>query len=430
MYICQICVLLLYRLEVICRLRFFPLFLLFHHEADTVRLKGVIFFMALFFYLHLTAHNFMEIIEEGWIVPGFATMAVSLLLVVTKRWHGKHSLDTMVGVQKFHTSPTPRIGGVAIFAGLLVAWFFSPEESRQLLGPMLIAGFPAFAVGVAEDLTKRVGVRERLFATMLSGLTAWWLTGYSINHIEIGILATLFAWLPFSVAFTAFAVAGVANSVNIIDGFNGLAAGTLMICFSALSLIAWLAGDLQLARLSFILLVITGGFMVINFPFGKLFLGDGGAYLLGFLMAWVAVMLPMRNPSVSVWAPLLVCGYPVMETLFSMGRRLWSRANPGHPDTSHVHSLIKLNIVRPNFGYLPGILRNSLVSPFCWAFALIPAFLSVVFYDRTDILAAAWLGCFVLYSLIYLYLAKKNKKAVKPFTESFKEGDLAARYSN
>ena len=71
-------------------------------------------------------------------------LCTGLLLVLTKNWHGHFSLDHTHGVQKFHAKPTPRIGGVAVAAGLLACWSAAPENVNALLGPMLLAGVPAF----------------------------------------------------------------------------------------------------------------------------------------------------------------------------------------------------------------------------------------------------------------------------------------------
>jgi len=338
------------------------------------------------------------------LIPFIATAAVSLLLVLTKSWHGRHSLDSFDGVQKFHHAPTPRIGGVALFAGLLVAWRLSSGPSGTLLALMLLAGLPAFAAGLLEDLTKKVGVRERLLATMFSGLFAWWLTGYALNRVEILGVDLFLAYLPVSIAFTAFAVGGIANSINIIDGFNGLAGGTLIIGFTTLGLIAFQVGDHELVWICSLMIAVLAGFMFLNFPFGKLFMGDGGAYFMGFLLAWVAVMLPMRNLSVSKWASLVACGYPLIETLFSMLRRSLNNAHPGEPDSEHLHSLIKVKVVRRLFGNFPPSLRNAMVSPFCWLFSLALSFAAVLFYADKVLLIGCFIGGLLLYSALYWVL--------------------------
>lgn len=348
----------------------------------------------------------------------------SIGLVATTKWHGKFSLDGTHGVQKFHDVPTPRIGGVAIFLGLMVAWLVSDEALQDMFGPILIAGLPAFCFGVAEDLTKRVSVRTRLVATMASGTLAWALTGASVTHT--GILTVDFAlnWMPFSVLFTAFAVGGVANSVNIIDGFNGLAGGTVAICLVALGLIAQNCGDVALAKLCFIVCAVTVGFLLVNFPFGKLFLGDGGAYLLGFILAWLAVTLAYRNPTVSAWAPLLACAYPIFETLFSIVRRVWARSHPGQPDSHHLHSLINVAISARLFPNLRADLRNASVSPFSWVIAAIPAAFSVQFATRNSALALCGLFSFMVYLACYYLVASSSR--VRELKAAREESDNAA----
>jgi UDP-N-acetylmuramyl pentapeptide phosphotransferase/UDP-N-acetylglucosamine-1-phosphate transferase len=348
-----------------------------------------------------------ELLDQMWVMPALVTTGSSVAIVATSKWHGAFSHDHSEGVQKFHTAPTPRIGGLAILIGLLAAWAtLSGSEAHLLLGMMLLAGLPAFVMGFAEDLTKRVGVNARLLATIVSGIAAWFFTGYSLTHIDIWGIDALLLIPLLSVAFTAFAVGGVANSVNIIDGFNGLAGGTLAICFTAMGFIAHSVGDTELTTISLALVIVLAGFLVVNFPFGKLFLGDGGAYLLGFLLAWMAVMLPMRNPSVSVWAPLVICAYPFNETIYSMARRYLNKSNPGEPDSEHLHSLIKIKIIRRHFSSLPQSLRNGLVSPICWIGSAVSAVAAIMLYQRTDLLMIAWAISFGLYTLMYRYLIK------------------------
>lgn len=360
------------------------------------------------------------------------SLICSLGIVLTTKWHGRFTLDGTSGVQKFHLVPTPRIGGVAIFAGLIAAWAVSPAPQDELLGLMLVAGLPAFCFGLAEDLTKRVAVRTRLLATMASGVLAWMLLGASVTHIGIPGLDAALMFMPFSVLFTAFAVGGVANSVNIIDGFNGLASGTVAICLIALGLIAQGCGDVPLANLCFIVCGVTVGFFLVNFPFGKLFLGDGGAYLLGFLLAWLAVMLAYRNPSVSVWAPLLAAAYPIFETLFTITRRIWARSHPGMPDSHHLHSLVKVGIALRWFPNLRADLRNASVSPFSWAIAAVPAALAVRFAAHTGALLWSCLFSFLLYLVFYWYVAtassqRRHQHNVLPFVDLESEVTRHAR---
>ncbi len=340
-------------------------------------------------------------------IPGFATVAISVLIIISKKWHGKHSFDSHTGVQKVHVAPTPRIGGIAIISGLLAAWFLAPDPVSKQLGLMLISGLPAFAAGLTEDFTKRVTIRNRLLATMVSALLAWWLTGYNLNDIDISPIDYFLAYVPLSVAFTAVAVGGVVNSINIIDGFNGLAAGTLMICFSALGFIAWQVGDAELARLCVVFIAVAAGFLVVNFPFGKIFMGDGGAYLLGFMLAWVSVMLPFRNHEVSAWAPLLICAHPILETVFSMMRRYnRSGQHPGQADSLHLHSLLYSRVARNLLPNAKPQFKNSLTSLFVWPISLLCSLAATVWFSNTVILMVGFVVCAFSYHLVYLRLTQ------------------------
>lgn len=337
-----------------------------------------------------------------------ASFALCVLLVLTKRWHGALTMDHMEGIQKFHTSPTPRIGGVPIVIGLIVAWGKAPDEFKQLITPILIAGLPAFIFGVLEDITKRVGVMQRLLATMASGLLAWWITDYSLTRVDIWGVDWLLGFSVISALFTAFAVGGVANSINIIDGFNGLASMTSTHAFIGYGMIAWQVGDMQLAQVALVLAACVLGFFWVNWPFGKIFLGDGGSYFIGFALAWVAVMLIERNPSVSAFAPLVVCAHPVTEVLFSIYRRKIKKKNPGQPDRMHFHSLFKRRYAARWFSYYSIVIRNSMTGVLVAGFTVTAVIAANLFYGHVVLSAAAFVGLAMGYVAVYARMVRHH----------------------
>jgi UDP-N-acetylmuramyl pentapeptide phosphotransferase/UDP-N-acetylglucosamine-1-phosphate transferase len=347
---------------------------------------------------------------SGQAVPVMAAvlcaLGVSILLVLTKRHHGHLTMDSAIGVQKAHVHPTPRVGGVGIFLGLVMAWLLVRDPAvKVILGTILLAGIPALVCGLLEDVTKVVGVRTRLIATMASGVLAWMLTGIALNRLDVHGLDGLLALTPVAVLFTAFAVGGVANAINIIDGFHGLASGTTILALLALAAIAVNAADPQLAIACILVAAAVAGFWLVNYPWGKLFLGDGGAYFSGFALAWLAVLLPVRNPEVSAWASLLVCAYPIIEVLYSVVRRYVRRQSPGAPDSRHLHSLIKTQFIRKKLPWATKGVRNAAVSPIVWSFASFPAILAVVFFDHSSLLISALVLCLLLYHIAYSRLS-------------------------
>lgn len=353
------------------------------------------------------------LLQSGKPAPLVAAAAcalfVSLFLVLTKHHHGHLTMDSAEGVQKFHTHPTPRIGGVGIYLGLLLAWAFVQKPAvRDIIGILLLAGIPALACGLLEDVTKKVGVVPRLLATMASSVLAWLLTGVALNRLDVHGLDWLLTVTPIAVMFTAIAVSGVANAINIIDGFHGLASGTSIIALLALAMIATRVGDPELARACLIVAAAVVGFWLVNYPWGKIFLGDGGAYFVGFALAWLAVLLPMRNTDVSAWASMLVCAYPVIEVVYSMVRRRIKRQSPGAPDSSHLHSLIKTNLIRRKLPQVDRGMQNAFVSPIIWAFTLLPAMGAVALFNQSGLLIGAVVGCAVVYHFAYQYLAQRG----------------------
>ena len=205
------------------------------------------------------------------LLAAVVSLLMALLLVSTKRWHGHLTEDSSFGVQKFHIHPTPRVGGIAIALGVGVGYIAAHADIKTLLGPLALAGVPAFAFGLLEDVTKRVSVRSRLLATMACGVLGWAITGYSITRANMPGLDWLLTFTVFSVAFTAFAVGGVANAINIIDGFNGLAAGVVTIILTAFGVLCASLGDSDLAYTCLILAGAVIGFMLVNWPLGKIF---------------------------------------------------------------------------------------------------------------------------------------------------------------
>lgn len=332
--------------------------------------------------------------------------ALAQALVLSAHKHGHFTMDLPGAVQKFHFDPTPRVGGIAIYLAVVVGWACAPGVAeRKLLATLLVAGMPALLIGLLEDVTKRVSVTTRLLVTMSSGALAAWLTGLAITRLDMPFADAILAAWPVAVLFTAFAVGGVANAINIIDGFHGLASGTVVISLIALASVAAAVGDPALALVAVLVAAAVFGFWLVNFPWGKLFLGDGGAYFAGFSLAWLSVELLARNEGVSPWASVLLCGYPTIEVLYSVMRRRKLRQSPGAADRHHLHSLVAMHLVQPRLAHLDPNLRNAAVSVVMWLCAVAPVLPAVFFHSRADILLPAIAACFLGYHLFYRRVA-------------------------
>lgn len=360
------------------------------------------------------------------------SLVITLLIIRYQHLHAHvtadHDLD---GVQKFHATPVPRVGGLGVYlgvlGGLLAKWWVDDPVATPIL-VLLACSLPACGSGLLEDLTKRVGVRERLMATAISALLGGfflgaWLTRLDIPCVDSLLQLPMFSLGPntfaikgfLSIAFTAFAVAGVANAFNIIDGYNGLAGVVAIISLLGLAYVADQASDRVVLVGALSLVGAIAGFLVWNYPNGLIFLGDGGAYFVGFLVAELSVLLVSRNAQVSPWFPLLLSFYPIFETLFTIFRRaIIGKSHPGLPDAAHLHQLIYRRVVRWAVGsdcHKQKTHRNALTSPYLWAmssFAVIPA---TIFWQSSQVLQIFALLFAATYLMIYrsIYRARFPK---------------------
>ncbi|WP_148717317.1 MraY family glycosyltransferase [Chitinolyticbacter meiyuanensis] len=352
----------------------------------------------------------MQVLFISFLLSFLGTM----LIIRTSHWHGGLSADhDLGGVQKFHVHAVPRIGGVAVMAGLLAvaSWYsYKGILEERAFWLLILVSLPAFFGGLIEDLTKAVSPLARLVLTMIAAMAGFWLLDAGIERIDVPMLDPMVSFWPVALLFTAVAVAGVANAVNIIDGYNGLAAMVSMMIFAAFGYVGWQLQDPLIWRTSFAMIGAILGFFVWNYPRGHIFLGDGGAYLIGFMVGEMAVLLVARHDRVTPWFPLLVVIYPVFETLFSIWRKKFVRGmSPGMPDGVHLHMLVYKRLVRWAVGSQEArhkTTRNALTSPYLWLLCSTSVVPAVLFWKNPLALQIALAVFVVLYVLLYRQLVR------------------------
>lgn len=340
-------------------------------------------------------------------VIGFLTAALLTLLILRRTKLRGPALDNdLFGVQKVHAEAVPRIGGAGIFLAVIfaaaVAMLRTPDIGKGML-LLLLCSSVAFAGGVIEDFTKRVSPSRRLLLTALAAVMGYFLIGARIERIDwIETDWTLAA--AWALPLTVLAVAGIANAINIIDGFNGLATMVCICMLLSLSYVALQVGDTFVLVAALTVAGAAAGFLVWNYPAGLIFLGDGGAYFLGFMLGELSILLVMRNPEVSTWYAMLLLIYPVFETLFSAYRRLFLRGqSPSTPDGIHLHSLIFRRVVVWAVGRRDARalrLRNAMTSPYLWLLSLMAVIPATLLWRHT----AALIVLCLLFVLSYVWL--------------------------
>ena len=344
-------------------------------------------------------------------MPALNLILLPLLISLIVSWlivHFSDKIDWMTnkldlhGVQKFHLEHTSSLGGIPVFLGFSIGlWLL--DEQVDGLWILWLASLPVFVGGLYEDLTTRVPPLLRLLFAFVSifilaifmnlgvfSLGIEWIDGFLSNYYLIGLL------------FTLLVVGGAVNSLNIIDGFNGLMAGYAMLASLALVFVAYTLGDDLILELSLLLFSSLFGFFILNFPFGKIFMGDGGAYFVGFILAGISLWLVDRHEELSNWFVLLIFIYPMYEVLFSIYRKKIVRGTfPSQPDGYHLHMLFYKRVVKCKTFKNNKTICNSMTSPFLWALSLVGIIPAVIWYDDQTMLIIWAFVFMVIYTIIY-----------------------------
>jgi len=337
----------------------------------------------------------------------FASFAATFFIIRLKHLHGPFSGDhDLSGPQKFHTVSVPRIGGISIFIGVSVATLVHLQNSYTPAFEItiLLCAIPTFVVGLTEDFTKNVNVRTRLlFTAFAAGLAAYYL-GAQIPRLDIPGIDYLLNIPLIAFVFTVFAITGLSNAYNIIDGFNGLSSMVGIITLIGLAYISFTVGDILISQLGLIMAASIIGFFIWNYPRGLIFLGDGGAYLIGFWIALLSILLVARHSQISPWFAFLINAYPILETLFTIYRRkIHQGKSPGQPDGIHFHTLIYRRIIKPTSTKNKNIWlsANAKTAPYLWILNSLAVLPAILFWQSTTVLAAFTLAFAIFYIGLY-----------------------------
>lgn len=243
------------------------------------------------------------------------------------------------GERKIHKYPIPRLGGIAIWLGFMLAlgilvllnWH---RELNSALPGILIGGTLIFCLGLLDDL-RNLSPYLKLAVQFIAALTAFAL-GVQINNLDLPG-AQLLVLNALSLPVTVIWVVGLMNAMNFIDGIDGLAAGVTTLSALTLTVVAMFTNQPSSALLAALLAGSSLGFLVYNFHPAKIFMGDSGALFCGFVLACIAVTGVLKTKVVVMLLPIFVLSVPILDITYSVFRRLLQGKNPFLPDASHIH---------------------------------------------------------------------------------------------
>ncbi len=344
------------------------------------------------------------------LVSVLVSLGLLRLAYFTKRFGMDADVDDR---RRLHERPVPRIGGLAVLLAIFLG-NFAVLASHADIGRthllLLLAALPAFTGGFIEDLTGKVHPRLRLLLMGVSVLIGVALLDLRIPRVDMPLLDPLLEYRWIGVALTMLGMLTITNGINLIDGLNGLAGMVCLAMFCGLAIVGLQVGDPLIVSASLLVAGAIMGFQFWNYPRAHLFLGDGGAYLLGFLLGALSILLVARNPVVSAWFPPLLLAYPLIEVAFSVWRRKILRGNAtGMPDAAHLHHLIYRRVVRWAVGSEESLSReqrNAFASPYLWALSSLAVAPAVAFH-RNGLVLGLFLALFVTtYVWLYVRIAR------------------------
>ena len=360
---------------------------------------------------------------QSYLVLFFISLIISFVIIVSSGYGftRRAALDE-VAIQSAHSGFIPRVGGLAIYISILgliplLSFGFIPfsvvfDLKTEELIWLILSAVPVFFIGIVEDLGYPMSPKRRLLASIISGLIVIIIFKVWISKIGFPGIDNLLNLLPFGIIFTIFATVGVVNAFNLIDGLNGLSSYVAISTAISLSIISFEVANPQITIFLVLLSAPVLGFMLLNFPFGKIFLGDGGAYLLGHLLVWSSIILINHQPSISPFSILLIFFWPVADTGLAIWRRLKSGNPTDRPDRLHFHQLAMRFLEIRFFGRDKRNLANPIATLILVPFISVPQILGILFWQ--DLRLSVWSAICMAFLFISTYvlginLAKKSR---------------------
>lgn len=291
----------------------------------------------------MDSNYLMQIIEVFLIAAGISFFVCPLSIKLARKFD---IIDRPRDDRRIHDRPIPRFGGMAIFLGTMAAWII-PAQMNQSLKVAMLGGLLMYLLGAIDDIknlkpwVKFIGQTAIASLMYAMGIRISFISNYFGSGISIaGSNLALSSGIAFVI--TVLWIVGITNAVNLMDGMDGLAAGSVAIMSLSLAYIAYIHGArLGSWSVGLALVAVAGGclgFLPFNFSPAKTFMGDGGALFLGYMIAVLSVISPLKRATfVGAIVPMLTLAVPIFDTLVAMIRRLVRRESIMKADKEHLH---------------------------------------------------------------------------------------------
>ena len=339
-----------------------------------------------------------------------ALISFFIFLVVSKNSHKlKNGIlldNNFEKPQAFHETPTTRSGGIAVIISLTVFFEIYYLLYSKVLYDYIFISYSMFLIGFLDDLKININPFLRLiFMTLILFIIIFFLP-IKILNVEVPVLIFLMNNHLFSTFFVLLCFLFIINGANLVDGFNGLLAINLIIINIVLTYVNISNANVEFSFLLIAQVIILLAFLLFNFPKAKIFLGDGGAYLLGSVISLNIIITNNLNPNISSFFFCTLLFYLFFEVFFSFFRKLSQNKSPIHPDNKHLHmlSFYKISSI---YGKAKGNFLNSVAINFVYLILVTPG---LYFIDSPNLSRYWFFILLIIYMILYsrLYRLTKN----------------------
>ena len=350
-------------------------------------------------------HNFFEI----FLTIKFLLIGLFLVLwVLSFYWKQIFkflNLKSYKNIQRAHSDEVSRLGGFIIYIYLLLICLLGFSKDFFIFC-LLLSSLPFVIVALREDLYHDTSPFLRLISMIISCLFFFYLNPIEFPLIEIPYLGNLISIYPIGIIFFTFSILIIMNGMNLIDGMNGLFVFTALFQLLSLAIVANIFDDFEILNISFILSLPLILFLLFNFPFGKIFIGDLGAYFYGFAISLLTIYFFGKHQELLSWSAVLLLFYPSAELLYSYLRKIINKQSPMHPDNEHLHSLIFNRLKKNKKTQSLSNTKTTLILSFFWIFP------PILFVNYNENIFTTLLSIIVL-STLYISMYKSVKKGGK-----------------
>ena len=310
------------------------------------------------------------------------------------KYGNKISFSKGIQKQDIHQGKISRLGGLNIIILFFIYAIHIQIISLSFFFISLLVLTPALLEDLGFNIKPQIRLASILMGSSLLVINLNYLPLFDFNYLNI-----VFNNYYFQVIFYTLALATVINGQNIIDGTNGLSASTGISIFVCIGYLGLKINNPEIVQIAVLVIILLISFLLFNYPFGQIFLGDAGSYFIGLLGGHLIIEIYGTNPQLPTWSAVIILFYPTLEVIFSYFRKVFNHQSPFSPDNKHLH--LKIFYLLSKGDSKPSRVFNALVAPFLSIIWLSPLAMFPISLELPHLSLILAIGLILVYLFFY-----------------------------